>query len=433
MRGAPAAFVALYLALRGSMLFQPGYEDDLKAYRRWAVAAAQQGLSRVYRASDIDYPPLYAYLLLPLGQAYQALSPGVGTPKGGNPVVWTALAKLPPLAFDLGIAALLFHVGRRADAGGAPGTRWRWLLPGAYLANPAVVFDTGYWGHPDSVHSFFVLAAILLAASGRGALAFAGLALATLMKPLGAPFFPLLAALVLFRSGLRGVVRGIAAAGLVAAAVFLPFVLSGDASFILQRVVLDLDAMPYTALNAHNLWGALGGWRSADERLLGPVTATQLGLSLFAALLVGVLLRAFRLHAREGGVDAQRAAILAAAVGFGFFMLATHMHENHLFVVVPLLAAALPAGPAWRRLFVAITIGVLLNLLLHDPEIPGRWPFTLGGTTGVARLSHGRMYYAAELQAVRSATAFNLAVFAAFLWAVFRLPPPACTGRQGTR
>ena len=89
------------VALRGAMLFQPGYEDDLRAYRRWAVAAAQQGLSQVYVASDIDYPPLYAYLLWPLGEAFIALSPGAGTPKGGDPRLWTALAKLPPLAFDI--------------------------------------------------------------------------------------------------------------------------------------------------------------------------------------------------------------------------------------------------------------------------------------------------------------------------------------------
>jgi len=424
VKGAPAAFLVLYLVLRGVMLAQPGYQDDLKAYRRWAVAAAEQGLSHVYSASDMDYPPLYAYVLLPLGKAYQALSPGALAPRGGDLRVWTALAKLPPLAFDLAIAALLFQIGARAErrdeVAGGEGP-WRWLLPGAYLANPAVVFDTGYWGHPDSVHSFFVLAAMSLAVSGRGALAFAALSAGTLMKPLAAPFFPLLAALVLFRSGPAGLLRGAAAAALVTLLVFLPFLLGGEAASVVQRVLLDLDAMPYTAVNAHNVWGALGGWRAASAPLVGPFSATHVGLVLFGALTVGLLVLARRLRSREGGIDEQHACVLAAAVGFGFFMFSTHMHENHLFVALPLLAAALPAGRAWRRLFVALTLAVLLNLALHDPELPGRWPFTLGGTTGVARLSHGRMFYAGELLAVRAATAFNLAVFAVFLWALARL------------
>jgi hypothetical protein len=68
-----------------------------------------------------------------------------------------------------------------------------------------------------------------------------------------------------------------------------------------------------------------------------------------------------------------------------------------------------------------VTLAVLLNLALHDPEIPGRWPFTLGGATSAARLSHGRMFYAGELLAVRAATAFNLGVFVLFVLRVARL------------
>jgi hypothetical protein len=410
-----------YLALRGALLFQPGYQDDLKAYRRWAVAAAQQGVSRVYHASDMDYPPLYAYLLWPLGKVSVALAP-----KGGNPVLWTALVKLPPLAFDLVTAALLFRVGRRAEGDDAT-PPWRLLLPAAYLANPAVVFDTGYWGHPDSILGFFVLAALLLSAEGRAAAAFASLALATLMKPLAAPFFPLLALVVLLRSGSSGLLRGAAAAAATALAAFLPFVLAGEAGAVLQRVVLDLDAMPYTSVNAHNVWGLFGGWTRADAPVLGPVTATQLGTLVFGALLSALLLLCFRRFGTRGP-QAQEAALLGAGVAFCFFMVSTHMHENHLFVALPLLAAALPLGRQWRQLFIAVTLAVLLNLALHDPELPGRWPFTLGGATEVARLSHGRVFFAAELMAVRAANLFNLCVFLWFLACVFRARPRTVPG-----
>jgi hypothetical protein len=422
VRGAPLAFAVAYLALRGAMLFQPGYQDDLKAYRRWALGAAEHGLAHVYTASDMDYPPLYAYALWPLGRAYLALSPGAGTPKGGDPALWTALVKLPPLVFDLATAALLFRLGRRADADAERAARlpWRFLLPGAYLANPAVVFDTGYWGHPDSVHSFFVLGALLLAADGRAAGACVALALGALMKPLAAPFLPLLACLVWCRSGYAGLLRGAAAALATASVVFLPFVLAGEAGAVLRRVLLDLDAMPYTSVNAHNLWGLFGGWRPADAPLLGPLSATTIGLVLFGAALLGLLLLLLGLE-RGGGVSPQQACVLGAAVSFSFFMLSTHMHENHLFVALPLLAAALPLGREWRRMFAFVTLAVLLNLALHDPELPGRWPFTLGGATGVPRLSHGRVFFAGELLAVRAANAFSVGVFLAFSWSVLRL------------
>jgi hypothetical protein len=421
-RGAPLAFAVAYLALRAAMLWQPGYQDDLKAYRRWAVGAAQHGLTQVYSASDMDYPPLYAYVLWPLGQAYLALSPGAGTPRGGDLALWTALVKLPPLLFDLATAALLFAIGRRAEGSSESGAGppWRFLLPGAYLANPAVVFDTGYWGHPDSIHSCFVLAALVLATEGRAAAAFALLALAVLMKPLAAPFFPLLAAWVWLRSGLAGLLRGGAAALATAALVFLPFLIAGEAGAVLRRVLLDLDAMPYTSVNAHNVWGLLGGWTPADAPLLGPLSATRIGLLLFGAALLGLLLVLRRLE-RGGGATVQQAALLGAGVGFSFFMFSTHMHENHLFVALPLLAAALPLGREWRRLFGWVTLAVLLNLALHDPELPGRWPFTLGGATAVPRPSHGRVFFAGELLAVRAATVLSLGVFLAFAWSVLGL------------
>jgi hypothetical protein len=429
VRGAPAAFAVAYLALRVALLFQPGYQDDLKAYRRWALGAAQHGLARVYSASDMDYPPLYAYVLWPLGRAYLALSPGAGTPKGGDPALWTALVKLPPLAFDIATAALLFQLGRRAEgnAEGGAGPPWRFLLPGAYLANPAVVFDTGYWGHPDSIHSFFVLGALVLAAAGRHAGAGAALTLAALMKPLAAPFFPLLAWLVWLRAGVAGLLRGGAAALATAALVFLPFVLAGEAGAALRRVLLDLDAMPYRSVNAHNLWGLFGGWTRADAPLLGSLSATMIGLLLFGVALLGLLLLLQRLE-RAGGVSSQQAALLGAAVGFSFFMLSTHMHENHLFVALPLLAAALPLGREWRRLFVFVTLAVLLNLALHDPELPGRWPFTLGGPTAVPRPSHGRVFFAGELLAVRAATVFSVGAFLAFGWDLLRLGRARGTG-----
>jgi len=189
---------------------------------------------------------------------------------------------------------------------------------------------------------------------------------------------------------------------------------------VLRRVLLDLDAMPYTSVNAHNLWGLFGGWLPADAALFGPLSATAIGLVLFGAALLGLLLLLLRLE-RGAGVSPQQACVLGAAVSFSFFMLSTHMHENHLFVALPLLAAALPLGREWRRLFAFVTLAVLLNLALHDPELPGRWPFTLGGATGVPRLSHGRVFFAGELLAVRAANALSVGVFLAFSWSVLRL------------
>jgi uncharacterized membrane protein len=297
-------------------------------------------------------------------------------------------------------------------------------LPGAYLANPAVVFDTGYWGHPDSIHSFFVLLAFVLAARRRGTLAFTSLTLGTLMKPLGAPFFPLLAAIVFWDAGVAGVLSGAGAAALTTFVTFLPFVWQGDVSFVAGRVIGDLDRMPYTTVNAHNLWGLLGGWRNAEEPFLGPLTASQIGLTLFGLAYLALLATARRWRFEQGGIDSTRAAALAACLATAFFLLATHMHENHLFVALPLLAAALPAMPRQRGFFVLLSLVVLMNLVLHDPGIASSWPLNLGGDTGVARLSFGRNFFGVELSAVRAANLASVAVLFGFLVNLIRCVPP---------
>jgi len=444
----PLLLLAGYLALRAVLLAQPGYEDDLKAYRRWALAAAKSGIASVYRESDMDYPPVYAYVLAPLGSAYASLASEADIRRGRvHPALWRALAKLPPLLFDLLTATLLFFAVR-ASTGAA--SAWPTAVAGAYLTNPGVVFDTGLWGHPDSVLGFLVLAAFLALDRLGAAPAFALLTLACLMKPLGAPLFPLLALAVAlrhlpaapgaraWRAAALAAARDLAGAGLaaagVAALVFLPFGLAGTLDEVAARVASDLGAMPYTSVNAHNVWFLLGPWRDAEAPVLGPLTPSALGLMAFGAVYLAVARAALR-AARESGGGVPRDALLAQAslVAAAFFMLATHMHENHLFLALPLLAPLLPRGRAWQLAYVALSVGVLLNLALHDPVLPGLAPFSWGGDSGVPRPSHGRTFFGMELALVRLATVLNLCAGAAFAALVLgprgaRLARPAGEG-----
>jgi len=444
-----------YLFLRWILATLPGYTFDVQAYKRWALHAARDGFTRVYTTSDFDYPPLYAYLLYPLGKLYGLISPEA-LQQLADTTLLTVLVKLPPLLFDLLIALLLrrFALGlesRNASATAPPfsmsaappwrfgrvSIAWRDALPWLYLLHPAVLWDTGYWGQPDSIHSFFVLAAFLWLARGAAEApigpwnrapvwpAWTSLALATLMKPLGAPFFPLLLVVSLQLGGIKGTLWGIVAAGVTTVAVLAPFLASGEASAFVQRLVGDVGAMPYTSVNGHNLWWALGGWRNAEEPWLGPLTATQVGLVFFGLFLTALLARLV-LISRQDPRAARGAVPLAFAstLGFGFFMLSTHMHENHLFIVIPLLlpllAVASPARRGITWVWLALGFGVLMNLVLHDLAAPSSFPFTLGGPSEVTSVHMKRPFFVAELWAIRFATFWNLALFGALLVWVFR-------------
>jgi hypothetical protein len=458
-----------YALVRWVLLLNPGYVADMTAYKRWALRAAQEGISRVYATSDMDYPPLYAWMLAPAGKIYGWIEPRA-------PLVWhddaasdaainskllNLLIKLPAFLFDLGIGWLLFRLGKRADAGrgragpdgggGAPRKRrrlpWCFILPAAYLLNPVVFMDVGYWGAPDSIHSFFVLAAFLtlgfpgllrIALPGRPApaastarrpgdawRAWVLLALATLMKPLGAPFFPLLLVLTVIWYGWRAVLIGGLAALATVLVVFAPFLVAGQTASVFQRVLGDVSLMPLTSANAHNLWWVLGAWQNADIPAVGPFSKTHFGLLAFAAAYLALLAAAGRERAAAGGrLTGAMGLLLSLGIAFCFFMVSTHMHENHLFLAVPLALALVPFDRPGERAFAllagGLTVGVFLNLIMHDLVIPASFPFTLGGPTGQMNQHLKRPFFAGELAAIRFAVAWNVAVFGYFLWAVLR-------------
>ena len=488
-----------YALLRWMLLVHPGYVADMNAYKRWALRASQEGIARVYATSDMDYPPLYAWILAPTGTIYGWIDPRAALiwPDPADSSAATAssaaeassaaaaskafnlLIKFPPLLFDLGIGWLLFRLGKRADAvrsqtrsGAVGGLRkrrrlpWSLVLPAAYLMNPVVLMDVAYWGAPDSIHSFFVLAAFLTlgfpgllkirlprrraTATSPVADGTAGhpgppadaptrsrhearsawpawvlLSLATLMKPLGAPFFPLLLVLTVVWCGWRGVVTGGLAALATVLVFFSPFLLAGQTASVFQRVVGDVSLMPFTSSNAHNLWWALGAWKPADNPVLGPFSLTHFGLLAFGTAYIALLGTARRERAAaRGRLTGSMGLLLSLGVVFCFFMLSTHMHENHLFLAIPLTLALVPFDRPGERAFTllagALTVGIFLNLILHDPVLLTRLPLALGGPTGTMNPDLMRPFYAGELAAVRFAVLWNLAVFAAFLWAVLR-------------
>jgi hypothetical protein len=176
--------------------------------------------------------------------------------------------------------------------------------------------------------------------------------------------------------------------------------------------------MPFTAVNAHNLWGLVAPWQSAEQPIAFFLTPTVIGLGLFAIAYAATLAAVLRSRDRTT-LATPDAALSAAFVAASFFIFATHMHENHLFLALPLLAAALPLGRPWPSVFAALSVAVLLNLVLHDPVIPGRPPFSWGGLIDLARPSHGRSFFLLEWLSVQAATVFTLVAYVGFAWALW--------------
>jgi len=432
----------LLLLLRWWLGTLPGYPHDLGAYKRWALTAGLQGVPAVYdqARTTYDYPPLYAYLLAPFGRAYATIAPAATrefptTGQFGDSAFFSLLVKLPPLAFDILLAFLLGTLAGRF--GMWPGRSGRGWWPALlYLLLPAVLFDSGYWGQPDAVHTFSILLALTLILVGKPHWGWVSAALGCLMKPLAIPFLPLLALATLVRSGWRGILAGAASALGTALLVYLPFLLTGRGAIALQRLFQDIGAMPFTSSNAHNLWWLLGPWKPANASWLGPLTPDAIGLGLFAIVYAVLLWRLWGLErARFAGrtpiargaepLSTQQAWYWgAAAVGFSFFIFSTHMHENHLFGALPFLLLLAGGGRRGLALALAVSGVVVVNMAIHDWTLAQDVWSKIGGASGYYHPDFQRNlsnleYWVANLNAIAA-----LALFAWFAMRAWRQLAP---------
>jgi len=227
---------------------------------------------------------------------------------------------------------------------------------------------------------------------GRPEWAFAAIAVAALVKPFAYPLAPLIVVETLRRFGLRRTLVCVSAAAAVASTAFLPFLGSGHAAKALRTLVTQVDEMPYISVNAHNLWWLVGRgvpWTEAHAPVLGILSGTTLALLLFGGLYLAVLVLLVRSR------EPRSLYVAGATVAFGFFVLSTHMHENHLFYALPLLALLGAESRPVRILLLILTATMLANMTLHDPFLTD---WARPNTPGPSVLLPSRLQPTPELQ-----------------------------------
>ena len=340
----------------------PGYVADIGTNKTWGRWIARNGLADAYRIPT-DYPPVLLYFFGAAGWLYQSLvDPSFAEKPALASQFYTFLVKLPGVIFHLVIAVVIYRVTRRFGAGVAFGAA------AMYALNPAALYDVAHLGQTDPVHSAFALLAIAALVERRAAWAGACVALAALTKPQAWVLLPLVGLALPIWLGRRGLLRatlgGLAATLLVLA----PWI-------VLNRVhqfprffeYLETKSVNSTALTAqaHNLWWipTLIEWRFINdwEPLIGPLTYRMVGLGMVAVLLALLASRLPDLRPRD------RMFGLVATLIVGWFALTVRAHENHLFMALPFLAVGWVLDRRLGPLFLLATVGLLLNIALHDP------------------------------------------------------------------
>jgi dolichyl-phosphate-mannose-protein mannosyltransferase len=183
---------------------------------------------------------------------------------------YTVALKIPGILADAAIGAGVFaFLLRRA------GSRTALWACAAYALNPAILFDTAFWGQHDAVAAGLVALSLYLVETDRVEAGGAAYVLAALTKPQAGAFAILFVALMLRRFPVRRVLKG-ALAGLgVAALLFLPFLLHGTFALSIEALVRStFGGEPFVSCNANSVVAARGRRRLCASRhgahCLGP-------------------------------------------------------------------------------------------------------------------------------------------------------------------
>lgn len=386
------------LSLRLCVAPCEGFLWDYIVIRDWGRLMDTYGFTGIYEMTEhpINYPPAYLYVLWVLEWAQGRVLPRFELDSGAH----QAVQKLPYILADLALALIGAAAARRRH-----GDRAALLVCGLFCFNPAIWYDSAYWGQTDSVLMLPLTLALLAATSHRYIAlgVWGGLALMTKTQAL--IFMPLLLLAALRRKRTSDLPTALAAGAATVLLILSPFLLAGAGGRVIQKAFLEnFDFWPHLSLNAANLWGLhpdpathdlhAPGWVYDDDGKTGAgnlwlwlLAYKRIGLLLFGAAYVFALVRFWRDTAADAPLTA---AVLAA---MAFFFLPTEQHERYLYPALPLLTLLLPGRPALRWVYAALSVTFTLNLAVVVEPARLFYPLSL------LQLTAGLMVAAALLTA----------------------------------
>jgi Gpi18-like mannosyltransferase len=341
-----------FLLLLGLMVIKlallsvlPGLGIDVGSYESWALRMVDVGPARMYQTGYfLDYPPGYLYALWAAGAAGHAL--------GLSGEMLRIMVESPAIIGDLLLGGLIFAVVRRA----APA----YLAYGAmalFALNPALLYDTEFWGQSDSIPALLMLLSIVTLLDEEYELGWGLAALAVLTKPQALALMPVLGLWTLFKSERPDWLRSALAFLAFGVVAIAPFQIGHPWTWLFDLYSATTGYYHETAVNAFNLMALIFGLRRDDTTTILGVSSFTIGLALVAALYAFI---AYLLWTRPDRKGLFLASFLAIT---GFFVLAPRMHERYLYPALVILIPLAIESPLALGIFGGMTLTFLFNLI----------------------------------------------------------------------
>jgi Gpi18-like mannosyltransferase len=342
---ANVAVISLAFHVSWDVYVQEGWGDYLLAH----------GVRSLYAANATDYPPLYLYALYFNAWLNHQISIDKRESHPPKSFQYVLISKMLPLFCNLLVGLILFFTLKKGNL------RKATVAASLYLFNPAIIYNTAYWGQVDSVYTAFLFLSAIFLIKRKYLLSTLFASVAILTKIQALVFLPILGVILLMNLSAKRLVRLILADLVFVAVILLPFV--GVARSIVSTLIWAFGSYPYVTVGALNTWYLFFSYPMPDysKGMLDSVTILGISLRMIGYVAIGiytalVLYQILRAHLSiELG---------SASLAFASFMLLTEIHERYLFPFFALFLLTALEKRKYVGIYAILTMTYLLNMVL---------------------------------------------------------------------
>lgn len=354
------------------------WHPDLNNHLDWGTRFFEYGPQQFYRGNVWNFtwpnqPPGTMYIFAGVRKLFEFVFSvfwwiNVNVPPFPSGIItyfesnlYPALAKLPAILADLGIAYLIYKVLQSSSDKSRKGAQTTaWFAALLFLVNPVVWYNSSIWGQYDSVINFFGVLAFYFLLRKQLVGAVLAFALSLYIKASLAIFAPIFLIVALRqRYKISTYVLSVGITFLTILLLTLPFARGNPAIWLCELYkdkVFGQQLQVITA-NAFNIWATIAGIHERPHTLLfGPFSFKVWGQFLFGVTLLPVLYLVWK--KRSVKVFAWSLAVVA----FSSFMFLTNMHERYLYPLFPFLTMLVAIDKSMLPLYLGISGISFLNL-----------------------------------------------------------------------
>ena len=290
---------------------------DLSCYERWAKYAASD-LGHIYRNTDVDYPPVYLYILFLVGKLLLVFE--------HFPIIKILLLKLPAIFADMLSGIFIYRIaGRNFNKLVAL------IISVLYLFNPAIFINSAMWGQTDSILTLIAILALYYLSKDKIIPSTVLFVMACLMKPQGFFFLPVLLLEVIKKKDIKKFFLCVGTGLATGFLIILPFTIGQDVFWIFRMFIADLAKYSYATVHAFNLFFLLKGDLIPDSTLFLFLSYKTWGL-IFS---IGVLGFISFLYLKSK--SPLRIYLMTLLLQSCVFMFTGRMHERYLYPAIMLI------------------------------------------------------------------------------------------------